>query len=136
MFEINYWALLGAAVANLVLGFVWYHPSVFGTTWMNLVGISPQSMEEGKKRMPMAMVGGLITAFIMAYVLAHFGIAWGVFDVIGAFELAFWIWLGFIATTQLGVVLWERRPWKLFLINTGYSLASLVVAAVILVLFG
>ena len=46
--------------------------------------------------------------------------------------LAFWLWLGFFATTQLGMVMWEGKPVKLYIINTLHHLVSLVVMSAIL----
>ena len=69
----------------------------------------------------------------MAYVLAHFAGIWNAADIMGAFNLAFWIWLGFIATVGLGSILWEGKTFQLYAINTGYYLASLFLMALILV---
>lgn len=134
MYEVTLWPILAAGIANLIIGFIWYNPSVFGSMWMQLTNLSPAQVEAGKRRMPMMAVVAILVAVIMAYVMAHFGIAWGVFDVIGAIELAFWIWVGFIVPPTLGVVLWEGKSFKLFAINAGYWLVSMVVASIILVL--
>lgn len=31
---INFWAVLGAAVAGMAIAMVWYHPKVMGSAWM------------------------------------------------------------------------------------------------------
>ncbi len=134
MYEVTLWPVLAAGIANLVIGFIWYHPSVLGTIWMQLAGIAPAQMEAGKKKMPIIMIVAVLAAVVMAYVMAHFGIAWGVFDVVGAVELAFWLWIGFVVPVSLGVVLWEGKSVKLFAINVGYWLVAMVVASIILVL--
>jgi hypothetical protein len=72
---------------------------------------------------------------LVAYVMNHFGIAWGVFDWIGAVELAFWCWLGFVAPTMLGMVLWEMKPIKYYAMVAGYWLVAFIMMAVILVSF-
>jgi hypothetical protein len=132
MFEISFWPILAAGIANLIIGFVWYHPKVFGTSWMRMANISPEAMERGKKRMPVVIIVAILAAMLAAYVMNHFGIAWGVYDWIGAVELAFWTWVGFVAPVMLGVVLWEGKPLKLFFVNSLYWLVSFVVMAVIL----
>jgi hypothetical protein len=134
MFEVNYIAVLVAGVANLVLGMIWYAPKIFGGAWMRMSSITPEMVERGKKKMPFMALTALVAGVIMAYVLSFFAIAWGVFDVIGAIELAFWTWLGFIAPVMLGSVLWEQRPLKLYVLNVGYWLVSLIVMAQILLL--
>ena len=134
MYEVELIPILAAAVANIILGFVWYHPKVLGSTWMRLANISPMQAEAGKKKMPMMAVVAFIAAGVMAYVTAHFKFAWGVYDIVGAVELGFWIWVGFIAVPLLGIVLWEGKSVKLYAINAGYWLIAMIVTCVILTL--
>jgi hypothetical protein len=47
-------------------------------------------------------------------------------------QTAFWLWLGFIATTQLATVVFEERKLGLYLINVGYQFVACALAAVIL----
>lgn len=129
---INYWAVLGAAIANMVVGSLWYGP-LFGKKWQKLMGFTSDSMKSMKMTAPQAMFGGLITALLMAYVLAHFVAMIGIIDRAGAFQLAFWSWLGLVATTQAGSVLWEGKSWQLFCLNATQSLVSIVVMVMILV---
>jgi len=81
----------------------------------------------------------IIGNFLFAWVLAHNIAAWGF--VPGAAQMgllssalcaAIFTWLGFYLPGQLGATVWEKNSWKLFAINTGYSLASLLVVALIL----
>ena len=46
--------------------------------------------------------------------------------------VGFFNWLGFIATTTLGVMVYERRPFGLYLITNGWQLLALVVMGAIL----
>jgi hypothetical protein len=134
MYEVALWPVLAAGIANVVVGFIWYNPKVFGAAWMRLSNISPETAERGKKMMPVMAFFGFLASVVAAYVMNHFGIAWGVFDWIGGIELGFWIWLGFAAPVLLGVVLWEGKSFKLFLINAGYWLVAFIVMGVILTL--
>ncbi len=38
---VNLWAALGAAVATMVMGFVWYSPLLFAKPWMVAMGYDP-----------------------------------------------------------------------------------------------
>lgn len=38
--DVNYLAVLVSAIASMVLGMIWYNPSVFGNTWMKLSKLS------------------------------------------------------------------------------------------------
>jgi len=100
---------------------------------MRFSSITPEMVERGKKRMPLTMVLALLASMLAAYVMSYFGIAWGVYDWIGAIELGFWCWIGFAAPALLGSVLWEQKPFRLYLINSLYWLVPLVVMAIILV---
>ena len=134
MFEVTLWPILAAGILNVVLGIIWYHPKVFGTAWMASAGITPEKAEAGKKKMPIMAFLAFLAAMVVAYVMNYFGIAWGVFDWIGAVELGFWCWIGFTAPTMLGMVLWEGKPVKYYAIVSGFWLVSFVAMAVVLVL--
>lgn len=133
MYEIALLPVIVAAVVNVAIGFAWYHPSVFGTMWMNWSGVRP-NMEEAKKKMPVSVGAAFLASVLTAYVLNHFGIAWGVFDAVAAFELGFWTWAGFVAPVMLGIVLWEGKPIKLYVLNIAYWLVALVAMSEVLVL--
>jgi ABC-type transporter Mla maintaining outer membrane lipid asymmetry permease subunit MlaE len=133
---INYWAVLVAAAANIVVGTLWYGP-LFGKAWKRMMGFTDEAMRQMKMTVKGAYLGGIVTALLIAYVLAHDAFVWGSFfgaeATFGfALSLAFWVWLGYVVTTQAGSVLWEGRPWKLFFLNAAQSLVSLIVMASIL----
>ncbi len=129
---VNYLAVLVAALASMVIGFLWYSPVLFGKPWTKLMGWSEKQMKEKSSQMGPAYLIMLVSSLVMAYVLAHLVSYLGVKVWQDALMLAFWTWLGFIATTGLSSVLWEGKPVKLYLINVGYSLADLIAMAMIL----
>ncbi|MBI5457928.1 DUF1761 domain-containing protein [Candidatus Kaiserbacteria bacterium] len=134
MTVVTIWPILAAGAASVLIGWIWYHPRVFGTTWMRLANITPEMAERGKKMMPLYAFIGLCASMLIAYVMNYVGIAFQIYDWVGAvFELALWSWLGFVVPVTLGTVLWEQRPLKLYLINVSYWLVSFVAMALILV---
>lgn len=131
---LNYWAIIVAAFAGMAVGMLWYGP-VFGRQWMKLMKFTPQSMK-GMKLTPMQAMGlGLVTTLVMSFVLAHFVDYVAAASFGAAFQLAFWVWLGFMMPLNAGVFLWEGKPFKLFVLNTAYHLVSLIVMAAILALW-
>lgn len=123
---VNYWAVLAAAVANVVLGMIWYGP-LLGKQWMKLTGITPS--EEEKKQMPKKSLIMLVTSFIMAYVLFHFVAPAESLNM--ALEWAVWLWLGFIGTVSMAGVLWKGESTKLWMLDNGYRLVALLMMTAI-----
>ena len=134
MHEINYWAVLAAGVANIVVSFSWYHPRFFGKSWMAEANMSPAQVEQGKASMRRNIFLALAAGVVAAYVLNYFGIAWGVYDVLGAIELGFWAWLGFTAVPMLGMVLWEQKSLRYYAIVSGGWLVSFIVMSLVLLI--
>lgn len=127
---INLWAVLGAAVVSMVIGTVWYGP-LFGKQWMALTGLTKESMKSMSLTPVQAMAGGFAMSLLMAYVLAHFI---GALTSVGfnGYFVGFWVWLGFIMTTQIHSFLWEGKPFRLFTLNALYTLVTyLAMGAVI-----
>ena len=131
--DINYLAVLVAAVAAMAIGAFWYSPIGFGKQWMKLSEMTEKKIEDEKKKgmgktYAVAFAGTLVMSFVLAYFVDYtqaMTIAEGI-------QAGFWLWLGFIATVQLGIVLWEGKPIKLYLINSAHYLTTLVVMGAIL----
>ncbi len=124
----NIWAVLVAALSTFLIGGLWYSPAVFGKAWMRENGFT----EEGMKNANMIKIFGLafLLAFIASINLAMFmgpesdptmGGLWG-----------FLAGFGWVATFLGTYYLFERRSFKLFMINAGYGIVSLTVMGVIL----
>lgn len=127
--DINYLAVLAAAVSAFVIGGIWYSPILFQKAWMNASGLNEEDVAQGN----MAKIFGLAFLFelIMAANLASFlsgpetTISWGA--TAGALAGIGWVALG------VGVLaLFERRPWKYTLINGGYLAVSFIVMGAII----
>ncbi|PIT86377.1 MAG: hypothetical protein COU33_03475 [Candidatus Magasanikbacteria bacterium CG10_big_fil_rev_8_21_14_0_10_43_6] len=142
MIELNYLAVLVAGLVAFCIGFIWYAPAVFGKQWMTLSGMTKEKMEQAKKDgMAKQMVAGLVSMLVMAYVMSFFIIGWHDSAValnpditstsIGV-QTAFWMWLGVVATILLGSVLWEKKPLKLYAINTLHWLVVMLAMGAIL----
>lgn len=133
---VNYVALLLAGVASMVVGFLWYSPSLFGKQWMALNGYTEKSMEAAKKDMNKTYTISFVASLVMAYVLSHvmtMSINFFHYDALSTGLIsAFWMWLGFVAPVQLTDVLFGSKNSKLYAINTGYQLASLIAMGVVL----
>lgn len=135
--DISIVAVLIAAAASMILGMIWYSPMGFGNLWMDLSGMRPKNKKEEaqmKEDAKPAMIGSLVASLIMAYVLAHFMSYLNVNTMMEAFQLAFWVWFGFVATVTLSDHLYTKNPIQLFFLNTSYRLASFLAMGAVLVM--
>lgn len=136
---INYLAVLASAIASMVVGSLWYGP-IFGKQWITLQGWTPEAMAANKakgmtKSYILMFVGSLVMAYVLAHSLVFAADYLGVYGASAGLMTGFWSWIGFIAPVTLGIVLWEGRSWKLYILNNGYQLLNLLVMGVILALW-
>ncbi len=123
----SYLAVIVAAIAQYILGFLWYGP-LFGKTWRALMGVKDQSMGAGMgKTLVWSFIGSLVTAGV----LRKFATMVGATSVGAGISLGAMVWLGFIATVTLASVLYEKRSVNLYILNNAYQLVSLVVMGAI-----
>lgn len=130
----NFPAILVAALAAFFVGFMWHGP-VFGKVWMKLMKISAADMKKGQKemgkKMPLYMAVAYLQQLVTSFLMALFSLMLGASDTFSSVLLAFLIWIGFIATTLLNGVLWEKRSIPLYLFNIAYQFVNLAVIALI-----
>jgi hypothetical protein len=143
--EINFIALLLSALSTLVVGFIWYHPKVFGTIWMNEAGITEEQMKGSNMILifGMSILYAFLISFILQFLVIHQSGAMGMIGgdptkALPSFQ-AFMADYGtafrtfkhgalhgfmtglFFALPVIGVgALYERRSWKYILIAGGY----------------
>jgi len=131
MVHVNYFAVIVAAVAAFVLGWLWYSPLLFYKPWMRLRGMDPAAAMAGAK-MPMGkLVIELLRCFVLAYIAARFVALLGVSSWMGAVHFGFFVWLGFPVIILTGSVLWENIPWKVAAIHAGDWLVKMLVIPII-----
>lgn len=130
MIEVNYLALIAAVIVSMVIGFVYYMNPVIAKPWMKLMGYSkddvrPSGSEMGKLYGTSAVLA-LVTSFVLYHVITMSIAYFNYSPVMTGITSAFWMWLGFMMPVQATDVLFSKKPFKLFAINTGYQLASLL----------
>jgi len=131
---VNLMAVLVAAIATMIIGFLWYSPLLFARPWMILMGYDPddkaklQGMQKSTGKLyGIAFIASLISAFVLGKIIA----VTTVNRIPYGLKIGFAIWLGFVMTVQLIDMLFGKKPTKLFLINTGYQLVCYLVMSVI-----
>ena len=133
MFEgVNFLAVGLAAVLSFALGALWYSPVLFAKPWMAAHGYTEETLKAKMEKSagPMYVVS-FVCWFVMATVLAMFA-AHGAQGVPGVLHTGLILWIGFAATTSLTNNMFTDKPLKLWFIDAGYQVASVVVMSVVL----
>src|ERR1700704_5724322 len=119
MMHVNYLAVLVAAVAVFVLGWLWYSPLLFYKPWMRLRGLDPVAAMAGATMPGGKLLVELVRCLLLAYVLARFVALLGIASFFGAVHFGLFLWIGFPVIILTGSVLWENTPVKVAAIHAG-----------------
>lgn len=128
--QINFWAVLVAAIANFVIGFL-FHGPLFGKTWMRLANVTPTGNEKFSDMTPQ-MLKNLLANIVFAYVMStmlHYNNALGA---TAGIVFGFWVWLGFIVTSSSMEVIWMKRSTKLWVFEMVSSLVAILAMGAII----
>src|SRR4051812_24897159 len=98
--DINWIAVILAAVINMAIGAYWYSPRLFGREWMKLIGKKMEDMDKMRSRAGPGYGIAAIGALIQAWVLAHFVQYAGATTFWRGLLVGFWLWLAFVAATM------------------------------------
>lgn len=135
-FDVNYLAILVAAVAGLVVGSVWYSPILFGREWVKLMGWTKARMLKRKKQgVGEAYLLSFIGSLIAAFVIAQFVELTGATTIREGVQVAALAWLGFAATAAAADYVFAGKTVKLYLINYLFHLVAFAVMGAILAIW-
>jgi hypothetical protein len=127
-FDINWFAVIAAAVANMILGYVYYHPRVLGTRWMALMGKSMADVASAGMAYAYTAVGALVAAFVLAQFIrwsdSYTALSGAFIGAVG--------WLGFTATATFADFVFSGRPWGLWSIQNGYQVLGFALMGAII----
>ncbi|MEN8247612.1 MAG: DUF1761 domain-containing protein [Bacteroidota bacterium] len=126
--NINYWAVLVAAISSFAIGALWYAPFLFGKVWQKAIGLSDEELKNANmgKTFGLAFVLGVMISFGMAMFFGepiglHQGAMYGAMTAI------------FFVIPSIGTLgLFEQHKLLLFLVNSGYKLVTYTVIGAII----
>lgn len=127
--NVSWVADLSGMVVAVALGFLWYHPLVFGNAWMQLSGLKQEDVKSVKAQN--ALLWTLPITFIIAANIAAFCKKFN-FDTPEK---------GFLVGYDLGLIiclfmaihaLYAQQPLKLYLINAGYTLLAMSLMGIVI----
>lgn len=125
--ELNWIAILIAAVAGNAIAFAWYNKKTFGSSWEKITGIT----KAGKPALIQLLITNFITAIGLNFLLNickpyHNGNL-----IVFSLLIGFVLWLAFSGATLVQHNAFEHKSNKLTMINVGYQLVLYVVMALI-----
>jgi len=129
---INLLTVFAATVAANVLGGIWYAPFFLGRPWRAALKMGPASAEMSNS------VGTFVSGFVLHLIAASMlaallGPSAG--GVVGV-QLGSLIGFAFVFTAMGATNLFEHRPIRLILINSGYHVVSLALMGFIIGAWG
>lgn len=110
--QINIYGVIVCAILYMLIGFLWYS-LLFKDEWVRLTNFS---MDKHKGH-PLTYLGAFIVALILSFVMDYFIAITNSVTFTDGLIIGALAWLGFVATTHFSKVLWERYPFKLYLIH-------------------
>ena len=117
MWDLNWLAVIGAALAGFVIGGLWYGP-LFGKVWQREAGLSDADLQNAN--MPLIFGTTFLLNLLAAFILAHVLVTFGRPGLSLSVQIAGGIGLAFIATSVGVNYLFARKSLKLFVIDAGY----------------
>ncbi len=125
--DLNWLAILVAAVAFFAAGALWYQPKVMGARWMKAAGVDPSKASPN----PGIFVGTLIAYFLMAMVLAMIARGIGGSSFGDGLVLGLVTGVVFVGAQAWVNVTFEGRSMDLVLVNGGIGVFGHVIMGVI-----
>ncbi len=130
--KINYPAVIVAAIIHFMIGGLWYG-AIFGNLFLRIIGWTPEQQEQIVSQTNWTVyLMAFVCSFVLAYILAHFVQYTKATNALDGMQTGFWLWLGFVATTQLPTVIFEQRKLGLYLLNVGYQLVACLICGAVL----
>jgi hypothetical protein len=123
--NINFFAVLVAWIVHIVMNLIWFRPELFGKEWSRLTG---KELKPAKEWILPGFIGHLLMILVLAILIKLTNSNSG----FNGMLIGLLTWIGFIVPMETGELVWEKIPFRLFLIRIGNQLISIAVSGYIL----
>ena len=123
--SINLLAVFVAWIVHIAMGLIWFRPELFGNTWSTLTG-------KELKPAPNWIIPGFLGHLSMIIVLVVLIKLTQSANGLGGVLVGLLAWIGFVVPMEIGELVWEKIPFKLFLIRIGNQFFGITVSGFIL----
>jgi len=118
-------ALLLGVLTHMLIGMLWYGPYLFGPLWMSFSKVKASTFKMTWMHWAGSASSGLTITLVLNALLRMMHVT----TCLASVKLALLFWLGFIVTTNLSPVLWEKKPYQLYLLSIAHWAVALALIA-------
>lgn len=129
---VNYTLVVVASIAQFILGGLWYSPLMFGKWWMQIMECTNMPPDELKRMQKAMMPFYGLQFFLTLFTTVSFANLLPYISAFGAYHVAFWIWIGFMAPVQIASVVWANTKRKFWIKQIFITLSSQFVGAMLM----
>lgn len=128
--EVNYWAVLVAALGYFFFGAVWYSPPLFGKAWMKGIGKTKEQLTA--EFSAIKYVWAFIASFLAAYGIARIMSWTGDMSVTNGISVGLLAAISFVLSTFFVNDSMEGRPRGLTALNILYHIIGFIIIGLII----
>ncbi len=128
LLTINPLAVLVAAIVHAGIGLLWFMPKFFGNAWVELTG---KEMKPASRWIAAGLIGHLVMTVVLAVILKLADVT----NIVGGIVIGVIVCIGFVVPLEIGELIWEKIPFKLFMIRVCNQLVGLSIAGSILAIW-
>jgi hypothetical protein len=129
--DLNYLAILVAAIVNFMLGGLWFSPILFAKAWMKEMKINPEDCKN-QKGMGMIYLSAFLLGAVAAFLLALLIKLLDIYGALSGAALGCLVSLLFVGTSIGTNFLFEKKSFQLFWITIGHHVLTYIAMGAIL----
>jgi hypothetical protein len=125
--DVNLLAVLAAAVANLIVGVIWYSPALFAGRWSKLTG-RKGGLKTGLFEYGVSAAAALASAYVLALFIGASGSGTLVDGAVAGALAGVCLVASSIAVNYA----FENRPTQLYLLTAGHHTAAFIIMGAVI----
>ena len=127
--QLNFLTVLICIIFQIIFGFIWYMPFLFGKAYTKYTGIP-----SGKPPKPINLITGIICSIILVFTIAILLKNLQISTIADAIIFGLIIGFGVILSVNLPINRFNNYPLGLFFIDSGMPFVGIIINSIILTL--